>query len=312
MVRGLAPEPAFTYEGRMRIVSLLPSATEILFALGCGDDVVGVAHECDHPPEARSRRIVSTSALPDGATPAEVDRMVKERIAAGEDLYQLGAGAFADIDPDLVLTQDLCAVCAVDVSEVDQALAHLACSAEVVTLDPMSIEGVLTSIGVVGAATGRVEEAHDLVGLLRRRLSAAAALVADLPPRPTFLLEWTDPAFIAGHWVPDMIEGAGGHCLLGRPGDRSVGVEWAEVSASGAEVVIVSPCGYRLDGAAELARQVDAQGVLPPGAEVWAIDADAFVVRPGPRIVDGVEVIASILHPDRCGPADPTRALRIA
>ena len=296
----------------MRIVSLLPSATEILFALGCGDDVVGVTHECDHPPDARSRRIVSTSALPVGATPAEVDRMVKERIAAGEDLYRLEAGAFAELDPDLVLTQDLCAVCAVDVSEVDEALAHLACSAEVVTLDPMTIEEVLASIGAVGAATGRVEEAHDLVGLLRRRLTAAASLVADLPPRATFLLEWTDPAFTAGHWVPDMIEGAGGRCLLGRPGNPSVGVEWTDVSTTGAEVVIVAPCGYRLGGAADLARQVVARGVLPPGAEVWAIDADAIVVRPGPRIVDGVEAIASILHPDRCGPADPTQAVRIA
>ncbi len=296
----------------MRIVSLLPSATEILFAIGAGDEVVGVTHECDHPPEARSRRIVSTSALPDGLSPAEVDQVVKERIAAGEDLYRLAAGAFEEIDPELVVTQDLCAVCAVDVSEVDDALAHLACTAEVLTLDPMSIEEVLATIVAAGDATGRGPAATELVAGLRSRLDAVAATVAGAPRRPTFLLEWTDPAFTAGHWVPDMVEAAGGECVLACPGRNSVGVEWPAVAASGAEVVVVAPCGYRLDGAAELAGEVVGRGVLPVDAEVWAIDADAIVVRPGPRVVDGVEAMASILHPDRCGPPDPTQARRIA
>jgi len=295
----------------VRIVSLLPSATEILFELGVGDQVVGVTFECDFPPEARERRIVSTSALPEHLSPAEIDAVVKQRIAAGEDLYHLDRGAFADIDPEMVVTQDLCAVCAIDVSEVDDALAYLACTADVLTLDPMSLEQVVHSIITVGQATGTAERAEALVDNLRGRLDSVGALVAGAARRNVFLLEWTEPAFTAGHWVPDMIEAAGGTCVLGLPGENSCGVEWETVVASGAEIVIVSPCGYRLEGAATLAAEVVARGVLPAAAEVWAVDADAIVVRPGPRVVDGVEVFASIIHPDRAGTPDPTLARRL-
>jgi iron complex transport system substrate-binding protein len=295
----------------VRIVSLLPSATEILFELGVGDDVVGVTFECDFPPEARTRRIVSTSALPEGLTPAEIDAVVKQRMEAGEDLYRLDRGAFAELDPDLVVTQDLCAVCAVDVSEVDDALAFLACTAQVLTLDPMSLDEVLASIVTAGEATRTADRALRIVADLRRRLDQVAAVVADADPRPTLLLEWTEPAFTAGHWVPDMVTAAGGLCLLGKPGANSVGVEWAEIRSAPAEVVIVSPCGFRLDGATRLAEAVIAAGRVPPAAEVWAIDADALVVRPGPRVVEGVEVMASILHPARAGDPDPALAVRV-
>jgi iron complex transport system substrate-binding protein len=295
----------------VRIVSLLPSATEILFELGLGDDVVGVTFECDFPDEARQKRIVSTSALPEHLSPAEIDAVVKERMAAGEDLYRLDRGAFADIDPELVVTQDLCAVCAVDVSEVDDALAFLACTADVLTLDPMSLDEVVGSITVAGQRTGREARAAELVGDLRRRLDDVADRLEGARPRTTLVLEWTDPAFTGGHWVPDMVEAAGGHSVLGFPGRNSEGVEWATIRAADAEIVVVSPCGYRLDGATELARQVVARDVLPPDAEVWAIDADAVVVRPGPRVVDGVEVFASILHPERCGEPDPALARRV-
>jgi len=295
----------------MRIVSLLPSATEILFDLGLGDDVVGVTFECDFPAEARSKRIVSTSALPEGLSPAEIDNVVKQRIAAGEDLYRLDRGAFAEIDPELVVTQDLCAVCAVDVSEVDDALAFLACSADVLTLDPQTLEEVVESIGAAGRATGREERAAQIVAGLRARLDLVKATVDGAARRRTLLLEWTDPAFTGGHWVPDMIELAGGESVLGFPGANSQGVEWDEITASGAEVVIVSPCGFRLDGAADLAQQVIGAERVPLEAEVWAIDADAVVVRPGPRVVDGVEVMASMLHPDRCGEPDSSLARRI-
>ena len=296
----------------MRIVSLLPSATEILFELGLGDDVVGVTFECDFPDEARSKRIVSTSALPEGLSPGEIDAVVKERIAAGEDLYRLDRGAFSDIDPELVVTQDLCAVCAVDVSEVDDALAFLACTADVLTLDPQTLDEVIESIGAAGAATGREERAAEMVAGLRERLDVVRGKVAGAPARRTLVLEWTDPAFTGGHWVPDMVEAAGGDSVLGFPGANSQGVEWSQIVGSGAEVVIVSPCGFRLDGAAELAHQVIDAARVPPGAEVWAIDADAVVVRPGPRVVDGVEVMAQILHPDRCGDpsSDLTKRLR--
>jgi iron complex transport system substrate-binding protein len=295
----------------VRIVSLLPSATEILFALGLGDQVVGVTFECDHPAEARDKRIVSTSALPEGLTPAEIDAVVKERMAAGEDLYRLDAGAFADIQPDLVVTQDLCAVCAVDVSEVDDALAHLGCQAEVLTLDPMTLDQVVDSITAVGVATGRSVEAAALVASSRQRLAALAEAVDGVRRRPTLVLEWTDPAFTAGHWVPDLVSAGGGEPLLGRPGARSQGVAWDDVRACGAEVVVAAPCGFRLAGARELAEQVRGAGVLPEGAEVWAVDADAYVVRPGPRVVDGAELMGSILHPDRCGEPAADRAVRL-
>ncbi|MET0579235.1 MAG: ABC transporter substrate-binding protein, partial [Ilumatobacteraceae bacterium] len=288
----------------MRIVSLLPSATEILFQLGLGDAVVGVTFECDTPVEARSKRIVSTSALPDGLTPGEIDAVVKERLAAGEDLYRLDEGAFADLDPTLVVTQDLCAVCAIDVTEVDDALAHLGCRAEVLTLDPSTLEDVVRTVLAVGAATGTQAQAAAIVERCRDRLAGVAAAVAGAPRRPTLVLEWTDPAFTAGHWVPDLVTAAGGTPVLGYPGADSVGVEWSTIAGCGAEVVIVAPCGFDLDGATELARRVLDAGGLPAGAEVWAVDADAIVVRPGPRLVDGVATFAAILHPDRCGPPD--------
>ena len=295
----------------MRIVSLLPSATEILFQLGLGDDVVGVTFECDFPDEARTKRIVSTSALPENLSPAEIDAVVKERMAAGEDLYRLDRGAFAEIDPELVVTQDLCAVCAVDVSKVDDALAFLACTAAVLTLDPMSLDEVIESVTTAGHATGTGDRAAEIVTDLRKRLAALADQVAGAAKRSTLVLEWTDPAFTGGHWVPDMVEAAGGESVLGFPGANSQGVEWETIRSADAEVVIVSPCGYRLDGAAELAQGVIDRGLLATDAEVWAIDADAVVVRPGPRVVDGVEVIASILHADRCGEPDPTLARRL-
>ncbi len=295
----------------MRIVSLLPSATEILFDLGVGDRVVGVTFECDFPDEARTKRIVSTSALPEGLTPAEIDVVVKERMAAGEDLYRLDAGAFSEIDPTLVVTQDLCAVCAVDVSEVDDALTHLGCSAQVLTLDPMSLDEVVDSVRLAGEATGTEARATEIVDGLRSRLTALRASVDGAPRRPTLVLEWTDPAFCAGHWVPDLVDAAGGTTVLGRPGEHSVGVDWSEIRDAPAEVVLVAPCGFRLDGAAELAQQVVDAGNVPADAEVWALDADAHVVRPGPRVVEGAEIMARVLHPDRCGPPDPTHARRI-
>jgi iron complex transport system substrate-binding protein len=296
----------------MRIVSLLPSATEILFALGLGDEVVGVTFECDFPSEARTKRIVSTSALPAGLSPAEIDVAVKERIAAGEDLYRLDRDAFADLDPTLVVTQDLCAVCAVDVTEVDDALAFLGCRAEVLTLDPMTLEEVLESVRTVGSATGTADRAEDIVAACRARLAAVASAVHGVPRRRALVLEWTDPAFTAGHWVPDLVTAAGGEALLGRPGGRSVGVDWGTVATCSADVVIVAPCGFRLNGSVALAEQTVAAGVLPSDAEVWAVDADAFVVRPGPRVIDGVETFASILHPDRCDPPAATAARRVA
>lgn len=295
----------------MRIVSLLPSATEMLFQLGLGDHVVGVTFECDFPPEARSKRIVSTSALPEGLNPAEIDAFVKQRLASGEDLYHLDRGAFADLDPTLVVTQDLCAVCAVDVTKVDDAIEYLGCNAQILTLDPMTLVDVIDSVRLIGDRTGTTDQALTIRAECGNRLAKVAAKLDGVLARPTLLLEWTDPAFTDGHWVPDMIDAAGGRSVLGRPGQNSQGATWEQIGASGADVVIVAPCGFRLAGAAELAERVVARGVLPSDAEVWAVDADAFVVRPSPRVVEGVEIFASILHPERHGSPDPLAAVRV-
>ncbi len=281
----------------MRIVSLLPSATEILFAVGAGADVVGVTFECDFPPEARTRRIVSNTTLPQGLSASEIDALVRTRLAAGEDLYALDEGALRALDPELVVTQDLCAVCAVDITEVDEALAHLGCRAEVLTLDPMTLEEVLTSIEAVGRATDTLARASDLVRALRQRLASVAQVVAaERRPRMA-VLEWTDPPFSSGHWVPDLVTAAGADSVLGSAGERSRGIDWIEVTAAQPDLVVIAPCGYRLEGAITLAQQVIAAEVLEPGIPVWAVDADAAFVRPGPRVVDGVEILAEIAHP---------------
>jgi len=279
----------------VRIVSLLPSTTEILFAIGAGDDVVGVTFECDHPPEARNRTIVSTSAMPEGLAPAEIDAFVASAMSRGEDLYHLDEGALSGLDADLVVTQDLCAVCAVDVSVVDDALAHLGCTAEVLTIDPHTLDQVFDSIGVLGKATGHETEAADLVTGLRDRLSAVRRRVADRPRPRVMLLEWTDPPFAPGHWVPEMIETAGGEPLLGTAGEKSRRVTWEQVHAADPEVVVVAPCGFDRAGSQALADQLVASGALPVGVPVHAVDANAAWARPGARLVDGVEELAALL-----------------
>jgi iron complex transport system substrate-binding protein len=295
----------------VRVVSLLPSATEILFAIGAGDDVVGVTFECDYPPQARTRRIVSTTTLPDGLSPAEIDRAVAQRLAAGEDLYRLDEGALRDLAADLVVTQDLCAVCAIDVDAVDDALDYLGCTAEVVTLDPTTLDDVWDTVTHLGQATGREKQAQALRGSIHARLDGLATSVRDAVPVPTAVLEWTDPPFAPGHWVPQMVALAGGHPVLGEAGARSVRISWDEVADSGAAVAVCAPCGYDLAGAASLAAAVVDAGRLPDGVPVWAIDANAAVARPGPRLVDGTLALAAILHPDRVA-ADPTLACRVA
>jgi iron complex transport system substrate-binding protein len=280
----------------MRIVSLLPSTTEILFAIGAGDDVVGVTFECDFPAEARSRTIVSTSAMPEGLTPPEIDAFVVEAMARGDDLYHLDEGALSGLDADLVVTQDLCAVCAVDVSVVDDALAHLGCTAEVLTIDPHTLDEVLGSIVALGRATGRVAEAEALVTAQRERLDAVTARVAGRPRPRVMFLEWTDPPFAPGHWIPEMIELAGGEPLLGRPGEKSVRVAWEAVHAADPEVVVVAPCGFDREGCRSLADELVAAGRLPGGVPVHAVDANASWARPGTRLVDGVEELATLLH----------------
>jgi iron complex transport system substrate-binding protein len=248
----------------VRVVSLLPSATEIVFALGRGDDLVGVTFECDFPPDARSRTVVSTSSLPAGLTPAEIDAEVTARMAAGEDLYRLDEDALRGLDAEIVLTQDLCAVCAVDVQKVDDALDYLGCAADVVTLDPSSLDEVLASLRTVGQALGAEQRADELVASLRVRLDRLAASLEGVNRPRVLTLEWTEPPFSAGHWVPDLVAAGGGEAVLAHPGEDSQRLDPEAVSACGADFVLVAPCGYHLEPAAELAAQIGEAGWLPP------------------------------------------------
>ncbi len=287
----------------MRLVSLLPSATEIVYALGLGEDLVGVTFECDEPPAARSEKTIVVGGRDTrGMTPREIDSYVRAQLAAGADLYTLHAQALADLRPDLILTQDLCRVCALPSGHVEEALGYLGCQADVLSLDPHTLDDVLDSILLVGRRTGAADRATRLVGDLRARLARTAATAAGRRRPAVAVLEWVDPPFTAGHWVPDVVSAAGGRPVAARPGARSVPTNWAAVAAAAPELVIVAPCGYHLPGAIQ-----QAQTAAPalPGIPVWAIDADGIIVRPGPRLIDGVEAIASILHPDAVPAAPP-------
>ena len=289
----------------MRVVSLLPSATEIVYALGLGDQLVGVTFECDEPPSARQDKTVVVGGRDtSGMSPAAIDASVRAQLAAGEDLYTLHADALAALAPDLILTQDLCRVCALPAGHVEEALNYLGCAAEVVALDPHSLDDVLATILTVGQRAGAQRQAEHLVAGLLQRLAAVADRVAGQHRPATAVIEWVDPPFTAGHWVPDLVTAAGGGPVAARPGRPSVQTSWDQIAAARPEVVVVAPCGFHLDDAAAQAELAARQ---LPGIPVWAIDADGLVVRPGPRLVDGVEALAAILHP---GPAiaDPAVA----
>ena len=293
----------------MRLVSLLPSATEIVYALGLDESLVGVTFECDEPPAARSEKaIVVGGRDTSGMTPGEIDRYVRAQLAAGADLYTLHARALADLEPDLILTQDLCRVCALPSGHVDDALGYLGCHADVLSLDPHSLEEVLDSILAVGQRAGAPDRAARLVGELRARLARITAAVAGRRRPRVAVIEWVDPPFTAGHWIPDLVTAAGGLPVAASPGAPSVPVNWAAIAAAAPELVVVAPCGYHLPGAAEQARSV-ARAL--PGIPVWAIDADGIVVRPGPRLVDGVEAIAALLHPQAVPAAPPRTVSRV-
>lgn len=261
---------------------------------------------------ARNRRVVSSSALPAGLDPAAIDRVVSGRMAAGEDLYHLDRGALAGLDADLVVTQDLCAVCAVDLSEVTDALEYLGCTAEVLTIDPHDLAEVLEAIGTLGKATGTEQRAAELVTGLSGWLDAVRQRVAGRRPVRTLVLEWTDPPYAPGHWVPDMVAAAGGTCVLGASGARSYRTTWDAVVAAEPELVVCAPCGFDLAESARCAGEVVRQDVLPASVPVWAVDANASFARPGPRLVDGVEALAAVLHEEASD--DPTSglALRVA
>jgi iron complex transport system substrate-binding protein len=280
----------------VRIASLLPAATDIVYALGLGDDLVAATFECAVPASRRDDVAIIVGGLDTSTmTPGEIDAYVRGRSASGGDLYTLHEGALRAAAPDLVLTQDLCRVCAIDQGRVDDALRHLGCTADVVTLDPHTLDAILESIIAVGEHAGADTAARRLVDQLRRRLAAIEDRVRDLRRPRVAVIEWIDPVFGAGHWIPDMVGAAGGTPVACHPHARSEPTSWDAVVRERPDVVIVAPCGFGLAGSAQ---QATAAAEHFPRAEVWAIDADALVVRPGPRVVEGVEAIAGILHSD--------------
>lgn len=283
----------------MRIVSLVPNGTEILFALGAGEEVVGVSHECDFPPAARSRPQLTGSALPPGLSAAAVDRAVSGQLASGASLYTLDEAAIARLEPDLILTQQLCPVCAVSTAQVDGAVALLPHCPEVLSLDPKRLADVFADIEAVGATVGRKAEATALVASLARRLDAVAATRAGKPRPRVAALEWLDPPFLAGHWVPEMIAWAGGEDAFARPGDPSRRATWEEIAAADPEVVLAMPCGFDEAGAkAQMALLEDHPAwrrlAAVEAGRAYALDANGLFSRPGPRLVDGVERLAEI------------------
>ncbi|EXG82433.1 ABC transporter substrate-binding protein [Cryptosporangium arvum] len=281
----------------MRVVSLLPSATEIVYALGLGESLHGVTFECDEPSDARREKTVVVGGRDTrGMTPGDIDAYVRE---AGPAVYTLHAGALARLQPDLILTQDLCRVCALPSGQVERALDHLGCRADVLSLDPHSLDDVLRTISAVGLRAGVPQRAEAVLARLRARLDAVRDAVAARPRPRVVVVEWIDPPFPAGHWIPDLVTAAGGEPLAARPGARSAATTWDELTGARPDVVIVSPCGAHLDAATDQARGIAHRF---PDAEIWAIDADGLVVRPGPRLIDGVEAIAAILHPDAVPP----------
>lgn len=294
----------------MRLVSLLPSATEIVYALGLGEQLVGVTFECDEPASARADKTVVVGGRDtSGMTPGEIDDYVRGQMAAGQDLYTLHEQALAALDPDLILTQDLCRVCALPSGQIQTALDYLGCRADVLSLDPRSLEEVLESIVEIGARAGVPGRAERLTAGLRTRLGQIAAQVAGRSRPRVAVVEWVDPPFTAGHWIPDLVTAAGGLPVAGRPGMPSVQTSWSAVAAEAPDVVIVAPCGYHLPGAVE---QADVAVRALPGTPVWAIDADSIVVRPGPRLISGVAAIAAVLHPDAVPAAPPGAVQRVA
>ncbi len=285
----------------MRIISLVPNGTEILFALGAGEQVVGVSHECDFPPEARARPQLTGSALPRDLSAAAIDAAVSGQLASGESLYTLDEEAIARLAPDLIVTQQLCPVCAVSTAQVDGAVALLPRCPEVLSLDPKRFEDVLRDILATGAAIGRERQAEALVASLRHRLEAVAAARQGKRRPRVAALEWLDPPFLAGHWVPEMIAWAGGEDAFARPGDPSRRAAWEEIAAADPEIVLVMPCGYDEAGArAQMALLEDRpawQGLAAVAAgHAHPLDANGLFSRPGPRLVDGVERLAEIFE----------------
>src|SRR5579862_9520060 len=299
----------------MRIVSLLPSATEILFALGLGDNVVGVSHECDFPPAARTKQVVIQSRVKKDALPAEIDAQVRDFVSRGESLYAVDADLLEDLKPDLILTQDLCHVCAASPDDLATALSRFNYPPEVLTLNPLDLGDVWRDILWVGEETGRLGEAEELLEKIGGQLETVERAVAKIEhhPRVAFL-EWLDPFYVGGHWVPEMIERAGGIDLFGLPRKPTFRISLQDVVEAVPDVILVSPCGYSAEQARNEYRNMPfpEQWSATPAARnnrVYALEANGYFSRPGPRLATGVEILAKVLHPMLAVSAEAERAI---
>jgi iron complex transport system substrate-binding protein len=303
----------------LRIVSLLPAATEMVYALGLGDQLVGVSHECDFPPEAKTKPVVVRPAIAlEKMSPQEIDVVVTERIRSGGSLYQVDANLLCELKPDLILTQNLCQVCATSGNDLTVALKLLQSTPEILWMTPHSLPEIFENIRELGRATGRSSIAESFIAECRERLTEIAVQTKNICPRPrVFCMEWADPVYCAGHWVPEMVEIAGGIDELARKGTDSVRIQWSEVSKWSPEVLIFSPCGYNLGKALELVSYLESQprwAELPAvrSGRAYAVDANSYFARPGPRVVEGTELLAHLIHPelfDWNGPSDAFRAI---
>jgi iron complex transport system substrate-binding protein len=277
----------------------------MLFALGLGDRVAAVTHECDYPPGAEQLPHLTRSVIPDGLGAAEIDAAVRERTGRGEALYELDAHTLEELEVDLIVTQAVCEVCAVSFDDVQAVAERLPTQPELISLDPCTLGEVLADVPRLASAAGADDAGEQLASESAERIAAVERAVEGAPRPRVAALEWLDPVFIGGHWVPQMIELAGGEDLLGQPGEKSRTVEWAEVEATRPDVIVSMPCGlYAEEAAAETMRHRERLAAL--GARVIAVDAAAYFSRPGPRLVEGVELLGHLLHPELV-PAPPTR-----
>jgi iron complex transport system substrate-binding protein len=287
-----------------RIVSFLPSATEMACALGLGDQLMAITHECDYPPEIRDKPVAVRNVLPiEGMSQREIDGAVTERLRNGLSLYEVDEGIMRSIAPDLILTQDLCQVCAPSGNEVAQLLHALPSKPQVLWMTPKCIEQIFDNLRELGEATNRSPRAEELVAISRARLESIASVTRKISNRPrVFCMEWLDPVYCSGHWVPEMVEIAGGKDELGRMGADSVRIPWEHVLQWAPEILIIMPCGFDLEKTVAQSPQLFAYpgwSDLPAakGDRIYAVDASSYFARPGPRVVEGAELLAHLLHP---------------
>jgi iron complex transport system substrate-binding protein len=282
----------------MRIVSLVPSATEMLFALGLGGEVAAVTHECDYPPEVLDLPRVTSDLIGPGLAPAEIDHAVRSLTEEGRAIYELDEARLRALQPDLIVTQALCAVCAVSFDDVRALADEMDPRPEVISLDPHTLGEVLGDVRTLAEATGSRDAGVDLVQDAAGRIDRVRLAVRDAPPVRVAALEWLDPVYVAGHWTPQLIEYAGGEDVLGQPGEHSEVRSWEEVAAAQPEVIVVMQCGYDAERALDEAYEFGDELAEVGARRVVAVDAAAYFSRPGPRLIDGLEVLAHALHPD--------------